>query len=403
VLTDISLTGDLNVTTGVGGVTGGVSQATNALLIIGGASTFTADTKTAQLATLTNASNRFVGALSFKTANGGTWSNVSVVSQSTLQMGLTEVTGNLNLSVTSGDITQVGPLHVMGTTTIVATAGSVLLDDADNSFGGRVSVDTPQDLKLTSSGALSMGVVRVGKTTDLQSHGIVDMGTSSVYTGKLKVTSGGFEIMQSGPLKSGGNEEFDAGTAKIELFNPGNLWLGALLYKGGIIMINHPQLLNAVNSGVLMVRAEINYAASPSKITTLVVQQSSTTTSPPSQTDIVAASTSTVRADVTVSINRAPVSGQTGLIQVQVAPELAASSKGFSFELDPHAVAGHAPDTKVQIVQVDGKPLPSWLSFDAATKTFTASEVPPGAFPLQVKISVGNTESIMMIQEQGQK
>ena len=38
-----------------------------------------------------------------------------------------------------------------------------------------------------------------------------------------------------------------------------------------------------------------------------------------------------------------------------------------------------------------------------AGKTFTASEVPPGAFPLQLKVSVGNTESVMVIQEKPNK
>ena len=48
---------------------------------------------------------------------------------------------------------------------------------------------------------------------------------------------------------------------------------------------------------------------------------------------------------------------------------------------------------------MDGKPLPNWLRYDAANKTFTANEVPAGAFPLQLKVAVGNTESVMVIQE----
>jgi hypothetical protein len=82
-----------------------------------------------------------------------------------------------------------------------------------------------------------------------------------------------------------------------------------------------------------------------------------------------------------------------------VAPEVAAAGRGFSFELDPHAVSGHAADAPVKIAQIDGKPMPSWLKFDPASKTFTANEVPPGAFPLQLKVSVGNTETVMVIQE----
>ena len=98
-------------------------------------------------------------------------------------------------------------------------------------------------------------------------------------------------------------------------------------------------------------------------------------------------------------VNRAPSASQTGVIQVQVAPEAAAPGKSFSFELDPHAVAGHAPDAPVKIAQMDGKPLPNWLRFDPNSKTYTANDVPAGAFPLQLKVAVGNTEAVVVIQE----
>jgi hypothetical protein len=102
---------------------------------------------------------------------------------------------------------------------------------------------------------------------------------------------------------------------------------------------------------------------------------------------------------VSVVVSRSPSASQTGVIQVQVAPEAAAPGKSFSFELDPHAVAGHAADAPVKIAQMDGKPLPNWLRYDATNKIFTANEVPAGAFPLQLKVSVGNTESVVLIQE----
>ena len=317
--------------------------------------------------------------------------NVSLNTTSPLTLGASTVTGNLVATVATGDITQTGPLAVTGTSNLTTAAGNITLTDVGNSFTDRVSIDTPGALKLTASGALSMGVVDVGLTTDLQSHGVIDMGTSSVYMGKLKVNSGGYEIKQSGPLKAGADEDFDAGNAKIELFDPHNLWMGALYFKGGIIMINHPQLLNAVNSGVLMERAEIT-TTPPIKVAALSLSGAGSTSATEGK------STGS-GADVSVAVARAPTSSETGLIQVQVAPETAAPGKSFSFELDPHALAGHAPNTPVKIAQVDGKPMPSWLKFDAASKTFTANEVPPGAFPLQLKVSVGGTEAVMVIQE----
>ena len=108
-------------------------------------------------------------------------------------------------------------------------------------------------------------------------------------------------------------------------------------------------------------------------------------------------------AAVSVAVDRAPSSSQTGLIQVNVSSEMAVPGKSFSFELDPHVVAGSGVDTPVKMSQMNGQPLPSWLRYDNSSKTFTASEVPPGAFPLQVKVTVGGTDSVMVIQEKPSK
>jgi Repeats of unknown function (DUF5649) len=312
--------------------------------------------------------------------------NATVHSTSALTLASSTLTGNLDVKVDTGDVTQTGPLYVTGTSSVDAQAGKITLTDAGNSFGDRVSIHTPQALALTASGALRMGEVNVGLTTNLQSHGVLDMGTASVYTGKLKVNSGGFDIIQSGPLKAGADEDFDAGGAKIDLFNPKNLWLGALYFKGGVIMINHPQLMNAVNSGVLMERAEVTVERAA---------LANVTITPPMQNTSVASSGNAV----SVIVNRTPSGSQVGVIQVHVASEMAAPGKSFSFALDPNAVAGHAADVPLKMSQMDGKPLPNWLRYDASSKTFIASEVPAGAFPLQIKVSVGNTESVMLIRE----
>ena len=149
-------------------------------------------------------------------------------------------------------------------------------------------------------------------------------------------------------------------------------------------MINHPQLLNAVNSGVLMVRVETSVPA-VNKVSVDV---------PAAQTGL-----STGGSGVSVVVNRAPSASQTGVIQVQVPSEAATAGKSFTFELDPHAVAGHPADAPMKISQMDGKPMPNWLKFDAATKTFVANDVPASAFPLQLKVTVGTTETVMVIKE----
>ncbi len=368
-----TVTGQLHVTS----VTGDVTQTPNGVINVSGTTNLTA---TQGDVVLGNA-NTFVQAVTLNTTNA------TVNSTTALTLGTSSVAGDFQARVDVGDITQTGPLTVAGTSQLLATAGNITLTDVANSFGDRVSIDTPQALKLTANGALRMGEVNVGLTTDLQSQGVLDLGTQSVYNGKLVAKSGGFDIIQSGPLKAGKDVDFDAGNAKIDLFNPKNLWFGALFFKGGIIMINHPQLLNAVNSGVLMVRTETTLSSAAVKV--------GGNPSASGQTSAQASGTSAV----SVVVNRTPSATQTGVIQVQVAPEVIAAGKSFSFALDPHAVAGHAADAPVKISQMDGNPLPTWLRFDPGNKTFVASDIPAGAFPLQLKVAVGNTESVMVIQE----
>ena len=82
---------------------------------------------------------------------------------------------------------------------------------------------------------------------------------------------------------------------------------------------------------------------------------------------------------------------------------MTAGAKGFSFELDKSVVptkAGNASEP-IRASQTDGRQLPAWLKFDPTTNTFKADAVPPGAFPIQVKVSAGNVETIVVIQDVG--
>jgi hypothetical protein len=315
----------------------------------------------------------------------------------------------------------------------VADTGNITLTDAANRFDDRVNITTPKALQLTSAGALLMGEVSVLETTDLQSNGKLDLGTTAEYKGKLKAKSGGFEITQSGPLKAGAAVDFDAGSAKIDLFNPKNLWLGALYFKGGVIMINHPQLLNATNSGSLMVRVEttmpvasaqrINLPqsgglpqqqASPAQATggSSAAQAQPSGGAPASQSSSSSASASAqaqpaasaaakpAGADVTVSVARPATANQSGLVTVAVSPEVATAGKGFAFSLAEHLPADVPKEAPARVSQVDGKPLPEWLKFEAGTQKFIANEVPPGAFPIQIKVSVGGTDTVIVVTEQ---
>jgi hypothetical protein len=82
-----------------------------------------------------------------------------------------------------------------------------------------------------------------------------------------------------------------------------------------------------------------------------------------------------------------------------VSSDVAAPGSSFSFSLESHVPTAAAANTDVKVTQVDGKPLPEWLRFEAGSKTFVATTVPPGAFPLQLKVGVGGVETLMVINE----
>ena len=88
-----------------------------------------------------------------------------------------------------------------------------------------------------------------------------------------------------------------------------------------------------------------------------------------------------------------------GLITVGLSAEAATPGRSFSIDMAEHIPAGSTPNAQTKVTQMDGKPLPDWLKFDSATKTFVATNVPAGAFPLQLKVGVGPAEAVIVIQQ----
>jgi hypothetical protein len=384
----LTATGGLNMTaSNVSGslaltaVTGSITQ--SGPLIVAGASRISALQGDVTL----DQANQFAQSLSLNAINA------TVQSATGLQLGESTLTGQFTANVAQGDLTQTGALKVSGTSKLNTPAGNIVLTDADNLFGDKVDVKTSGQLSLTSADSLTLGTVDVTGDSLLQSQGKLDLGTGA-FNGKLKANSGGFEITQTGKLNFFSDTDFDAGSAKIDLFNPYNQWRGAILFKGGIILINHPVLMNAVNAGTLMVRAETSMPT-PSAVvqigggkTSMLQPMAATPRSGPA---------------VSVKVDQPSASNGNGLITVALSSETAAPGRSFSFEIDPKMLANQPADTSLKISQLDGKPLPDWLRYESDTKTFTAKDIPAGAFPLQLKVGEGGQETTMVIQEQDAK
>ena len=401
-----------------------------------GFSTFEAQDTPDQIANLNNPSNFFGKAVSFTQVNPGSWRQVSITSAGDVKLGTSTVSGDFTVTSVSGNVYQakentltiggnlnlsandaelnalqnltLGTVNLTGDLTLKVVGGDIKqsitdtvqisgktdleatnieLKNIDNVFGDKVSVKTGT-LKLTADGPLKMDKVQVTGTADLKSTGVLNLGTGT-YGGKLKVNSGNADILQSGPIKFGGDTDFDAGSAKIDLFNPTNIWMGVLTFKAGTAMINHPQLMNAVSAGTLIVRVETTLAAPAASKASV------------SSTNIKVSEGMGNKAAVEVAVERTAAAGQTGLITVAVSAEAAAPGRSFSFALETPAVTGTpaAAAAEVKVTQMDGRALPEWLKFDNSTKTFVATNVPAGALPLQLKVGVGSTESVMVIKE----
>lgn len=100
-----------------------------------------------------------------------------------------------------------------------------------------------------------------------------------------------------------------------------------------------------------------------------------------------------------MSLVRPPSSQETGVIAVSVPKEMATSGSGFSFPLPAQVVQGDGGNTTIKVTTEAGQPLPGWLHFVPETKSFAASAVPDGAFPIHIVVTVNGVQTTIVISE----
>jgi hypothetical protein len=105
---------------------------------------------------------------------------------------------------------------------------------------------------------------------------------------------------------------------------------------------------------------------------------------------------------VSVSLVRQPSVQQAGIITVSVPKDLATAGSGFSFPLPAQVAETATGNVPVRVTTLTGGPLPGWLSYIPETKTFVASAVPDGAFPIQIRVSIGGQTTTVVISERAQ-
>jgi hypothetical protein len=93
---------------------------------------------------------------------------------------------------------------------------------------------------------------------------------------------------------------------------------------------------------------------------------------------------------------------QAGIIAVSVPRDMATAGSGFSFPLPAQIAETAAGNVPVRVTTLTGDPLPSWLRYVPETRTFVASAVPDGAFPIQILVSIGGQRTTVVISERAQ-
>jgi hypothetical protein len=101
---------------------------------------------------------------------------------------------------------------------------------------------------------------------------------------------------------------------------------------------------------------------------------------------------------------RQPSLQEAGVVTVSVPKETATSGAGFTFPLPAQvAEAAEASSAQIRVTTVSGGALPGWLRYVPESKSFVASAVPDGAFPIQIIVSVGSIRTTVVISERAEK
>jgi filamentous hemagglutinin family protein len=162
--------------------------------------------------------------------------NVTLVAQTSIDLGASTITGNLNVTTEDGAVTQSGALTVAGTTDIDADGFAVYdvtLNTLGNDFGGAVSI-TGKDVSIFDSNDIDFG--------------------ASTTTGTFNVLAGG-DITQSGALNIAGASNL-AGV-NIVLTNASNDFIGTVSASGSLLGGNVSLTdINAIDLGTSNVNGD---------------------------------------------------------------------------------------------------------------------------------------------------
>ena len=254
-----------NDTYGTGNLTigsaGEIKQNSSTTLTIKGTTTLEAGS--GNNITLDKANNNFGGAVSVTSSK-----DVKLRDDiGTLTLGNAAVSGNLEIT-TAGALTQSSDttLTVTGTTTLIAGSNDIKLDNANNDFGGAVSVTSGKDVKLRDDiGTLTLGNAAVS--------GYLDVRTKGALTGTGALTVTGTTTLTAA-------DENNENPQDITLDNANNNFTGAVSVTSGRNVTLHD--VDTLKLGTSTISGDLNIrsigALTQSSGTTLTVGGKTTLT-----------------------------------------------------------------------------------------------------------------------------
>lgn len=449
---NITLNGTLNGTgqritlTGGSGATVSASGAIIAdqLLLNGNGASYSLSTSTANAVNTLAASG--IGAVDFTNSSAlsiGTVDNVQGISS----------TGTVNVATLTGDLTVSQGVTTTDTSTNALTLAAGKNTAAGTATGGDIILSGSPNISTGSGGFAKFYTGSVGRSTGLadmvgrgsarfrynssagssnftaplqagknviyreqptvtvRAEDAIKAYDGSIYSGGYKTAYSGLvngddSSIFSGALSFGGGAQTatTAGSHAIALVGSQTNGLGyAIAYSNGTLTItpaadpppappappaalptpdkSPPPLLDTAPTAVPVVTPD----AAP-----VNVQVQSAALAPGGSQGIV------------VSLVQNPSMTAAGVVTVALPKGTATSGQGFTFTL-PDALFLSSPngtqEPQVQVRTASGGDLPSWLRFVASTRSFVASAVPDGAFPVQLDISIGTQTTRVVISE----
>lgn len=105
-------------------------------------------------------------------------------------------------------------------------------------------------------------------------------------------------------------------------------------------------------------------------------------------------------AGITVALVRPASQQQSGAIAVSVPKQIVDAGNSFGFPLPAQVIETAAVNrVPVQAQLADGSALPSWISYNADSKSFVVQQVPNGALPLEIVLVIGSQRATMVVAE----